>query len=136
MKRKLREFLYRNRMCESVFRKIPGHMSGSNIRFPPMRQAPWVYIKESRERFLKGKQREYSRLNIISISGGYGVREPPVPIPNTEVKPYSADGTWLETARESRSPPDSNRMTVHIMRCHFFYSVNCLKSVINIIWKI
>ena len=34
-------------------------------------------------------------------------RGSPVPIPNTEVKPFSADGTWLETARESRSPPDS-----------------------------
>ena len=32
----------------------------------------------------------------------------PVPIPNAEVKPFSADGTWLETARESRSPPVSN----------------------------
>ena len=41
------------------------------------------------------------------ISGGNGMREPPVPIPNTEVKPLSADGTWLETARESRSSPDS-----------------------------
>ena len=40
-------------------------------------------------------------------SGGYGERVPPVPIPNTEVKPFSADGTWLETARESRSLPDS-----------------------------
>ena len=42
-----------------------------------------------------------------SISGGNGERVPPVPIPNTEVKPLSADGTWLETARESRSSPDS-----------------------------
>ena len=41
-----------------------------------------------------------------TISGGNGERVPPVPIPNTEVKPLSADGTWLETARESRSPPD------------------------------
>ena len=31
----------------------------------------------------------------------------PVPIPNTEVKPPRADGTWLDTARESRSLPDS-----------------------------
>ena len=30
-----------------------------------------------------------------------------VPIPNTAVKPQAADGTWLETARESRTPPDS-----------------------------
>lgn len=26
---------------------------------------------------------------------------PPVLIPNTEVKPFYADGTWLDTARES-----------------------------------
>ena len=30
----------------------------------------------------------------------------PVPIPNTAVKHLSADNTWLETAWESRSPPD------------------------------
>ena len=42
-------------------------------------------------------------------SGDNGERVPPVPIPNTEVKPFSADGTWLETARESRSLPDSNK---------------------------
>ena len=41
------------------------------------------------------------------ISGDNSLRDPPVPIPNTEVKPHSADGTWLETARESRSSPDS-----------------------------
>ena len=39
-------------------------------------------------------------------SGDNGERVPPVPIPNTEVKPFSADGTWLETARESRTLPD------------------------------
>ena len=32
---------------------------------------------------------------------------PPVPIPNTEVKPLRAEGTWLDTAREIRSPPES-----------------------------
>ena len=41
-------------------------------------------------------------------SGGNGEGDPPVPIPNTEVKPLCADGTWLETARESRSLPDPN----------------------------
>ena len=44
--------------------------------------------------------------SLIENSGGKGERVPPVPIPNTEVKPLSADGTWLETARESRTPPD------------------------------
>ena len=43
----------------------------------------------------------------LTISGGDDEGVPPVPIPNTEVKPFSADGTWLETARESRSLPDS-----------------------------
>ena len=43
-----------------------------------------------------------------NISGDNSLRVPPVPIPNTEVKPQHADGTWLETARESRSSPDSN----------------------------
>ena len=28
-------------------------------------------------------------------------------MPNTEVKLFSADGTWLETTRESKSLPDS-----------------------------
>ena len=41
------------------------------------------------------------------ISGGNGEGVPPVPIPNTEVKPQHADSTWLETAREGRSSPDS-----------------------------
>ena len=44
---------------------------------------------------------------MISISGGNSERDPPVPIPNTEVKPLSADGTWLATARESKTSPDS-----------------------------
>ena len=29
-------------------------------------------------------------------------------MPNTEVKPFCADGTWLVTARESSAPPVSN----------------------------
>ena len=41
------------------------------------------------------------------ISGDNSERDPPVPIPNTEVKPLSADGTWLATARESRTSPGS-----------------------------
>ena len=44
---------------------------------------------------------------IATISGGNGEGVPPVPIPNTEVKPFSAESTWLDTAREDRSLPDS-----------------------------
>ena len=43
-----------------------------------------------------------------TISGDNGEGVPPVPIPNTEVKPFSAESTWLDTAREDRSSPDSN----------------------------
>ena len=56
-----------------------------------------------------GNQDERGLHKPYKYSGGNGERDPPVPIPNTEVKPFSADGTWLETARESRSLPDSNK---------------------------
>ncbi len=41
----------------------------------------------------------------LTISGGYGEGETPLPFPNRAVKPLSADGTWLARARESRTPP-------------------------------
>jgi hypothetical protein len=43
--------------------------------------------------------------NPIQVSGGNCGGETPVPIPNTEVKTASADGTWGVTPWESRSPP-------------------------------
>ena len=43
--------------------------------------------------------------NIIFF-GGNSEEETPVPIPNTEVKLFSADGTAWATAWESRSPPE------------------------------
>ena len=56
------------------------------------------------------------------ISGGNGEEVPPVPIPNTEVKLFSADNTWLDTAREGRSPPDSIRIAEHSLRFPIFLS--------------
>ena len=44
----------------------------------------------------------------FTISGGNDEGVPPVPIPNTEVKPFSAESTWLDTAREDRSLPEFN----------------------------
>ena len=43
---------------------------------------------------------------LHKTSGGNGKRDTPVSIPNTEVKPLSADGTWVETPWESRTLPD------------------------------
>jgi hypothetical protein len=40
------------------------------------------------------------------ISGGYSKEVTPVPIPNTEVKVFSADGTTWETVWESRTLPE------------------------------
>ena len=55
------------------------------------------------------RQAKASQRQSHTISGDYSLRVPPVPIPNTEVKPQHADSTWLETAREGRSSPDSNK---------------------------
>ena len=38
-------------------------------------------------------------------SGDDGEEDTPVPIPNTEVKLFSAEGTWGETPWESRTLP-------------------------------
>ena len=47
------------------------------------------------------------RNRIQTVSGDNGEKVPPVPIPNTEVKLLRAESTWLVTAREDRSLPDS-----------------------------
>ena len=64
------------------------------------------------------------------ISGDYGERDPPVPIPNTEVKPFSADGTWLETTWESRTLPDSMKkeLTSYGVGSFFISSAMSLRS--------
>ena len=55
----------------------------------------------------KEKGKRDKKKKAYTISGDNSLRDPPVPIPNTEVKPQHAEGTWLETAREIRSSPDS-----------------------------
>ena len=46
--------------------------------------------------------------------GGDGKGDTPVPIPNTEVKTFCADGTAWEAAWESRSPPITSYILVDI----------------------
>ena len=60
--------------------------------------------------------------SIFNHSGGNGEGVPPVLIPNTEVKPFSADGTWLDTAWESRSPPVTTKARRHIAARLSFFS--------------
>ena len=44
--------------------------------------------------------------NVKTLSGDYNIEVTPVPIPNTEVKLYSADDTWRAAAWESKSLPE------------------------------
>jgi hypothetical protein len=44
--------------------------------------------------------------DVLIVSGGNGGEDPPVPIPNTEVKLSSAENTWGANPWEDRSPPD------------------------------
>ena len=44
---------------------------------------------------------------LYNHCGGDSVEDPPVPIPNTEVKLNCAESTWLATAREDKEPPHS-----------------------------
>src|SRR5580658_4270857 len=48
----------------------------------------------------------FDRPEERKVSGDHSGRVTPVPIPNTEVKPASADGTWGEAPWESRSSPE------------------------------
>ena len=50
-------------------------------------------------------------------SGDNGEEDPPVPIPNTEVKLFSAEDTWRATAWENRSLP--------VLREKQFTKVDC-----------
>lgn len=49
-----------------------------------------------------------------NLSGGKYKEATPVPIPNTEVKLFSADDTWTETSWENRSLPDLYHSSVLI----------------------
>ena len=56
-------------------------------------------------RRLAGRVGIRRRLIHIEFPGGHRRRVTPVPIPNTEVKPSTADGTAWATVWESRSLP-------------------------------
>ena len=60
--------------------------------------------------------------NPLSTVGVDDAGGPPVPIPNTEVKPCSAENTWLATAREDRKMPTSDSGFFFVK--YHFYAVN------------
>ena len=54
---------------------------------------------------------------IADFCGGHSKEDPPVPIPNTEVKLFCADGTARATVWESRSPPFSYTQSPGQLSC-------------------
>ena len=78
-------------------------------------------VREAEEARRQEHQRRCNLVEVVRLSGcgknnyrWQWRRGSPVSIPNTEVKPFSADGTWRVTARKSRSLPVLHR-TVEIM---------------------
>ena len=63
---------------------------------------------------------EVLKLGLKTLVGVDDAGGPPVPIPNTEVKPCSAENTWLVTARENRKVP--TQMSFHPIGWLFFCS--------------
>jgi hypothetical protein len=59
------------------------------------------------------------KLSLGDLCGG----GTPGPIPNPEVKPVSADGTWRETSRESRSLPRGFSFTIAYAVLSFAYEL-------------
>ena len=83
------------------------------------------------------------QLGTVGVDDAGG---PPVPIPNTEVKPCSAEDTWLATARKNRKMPTSDseyssflawQLWQDMVPCRpvekstgFFYLVNTFESIL------
>ena len=66
-------------------------------------------IKERNSKESKNKALfsfEGANLQEKRESGDDSKEEPPVPMPNTEVKLLNVDGTWRVTVRESRKLPE------------------------------
>ena len=59
-------------------------------------------------------------IKTFNNSGDDGEWDPPVNIPNTEVKTLIADGTWLDTTWESRTLPDP--LNLGRLLSSFFYA--------------
>ena len=72
----------------------------SGLRLRPLTPATAVRIRYgSPKRKKYGKHRIPNRVGVDSEEG------PPVPIPNTVVKLFSAENTWRAAAREDKATP-------------------------------
>ena len=61
---------------------------------------------------------------VEEFSGDHSKGETPDPIPNSEVKPFSADGTAWETVWESRTSPNTLIYASWFYQEAFLFTVN------------
>src|SRR6476661_4488815 len=63
-------------------------------------------------------------VEVERVTAAIAKRETPGPIPNPEVKPFSADGTATERLWESRTPPDNHwaEATSHLVASASFHA--------------
>ena len=77
----------------------------SRVRLPDGSPAPLAQLVEqlTLNQWVRGSSpgRCTKRVGVFIVQG------PPVPIPNTEVKLYGAENTYMETCREDRTTPTS-----------------------------
>ena len=66
------------------------------------------YSRKDWPRMNANKRKSFAA-GCIRLLGDCSVRDPPVPIPNTEVKPLSPDGTARASVWESRTLPRLNQ---------------------------
>ena len=59
---------------------------------------------------------------LFFIAGAYCKEVPPVPIPNTAVKLFRVENTWLVTAREFRSVPASTKQQGAFLAASFIFT--------------
>ncbi len=64
--------------------------------------------------------------------GGDGGGVPHVPIPNTTVKPSSADGTWTEGSWESRTLPSKEPLPKSLGGGFYLFVLRCASLTIYI----
>ena len=92
--------------------KTPASHAGNGGSIPPRVTREGTDGKSEPDRSRLTRVRRYGNIGKQSKSpkaGTNGVEDPPVPIPNTEVKLNSAENTWRDTAREHRSAPASEK---------------------------
>ena len=66
-----------------------------------------------RSRSLRARDKDHIKFLVAMRLGGT-----PVNIPNTTVKPETAESTMLETAWEDRWLPESNGLVAQLVRAH------------------